>query len=119
MEGFTQFIIILGAILEVIVLICFFKLCSDVSKIKESKNSNFNNNFGTKFLFLMSMGQKEEAKKLFINHTFSEIEDFMQNKPINDSTRKKALEFIKNKYDTYLEALDMKIDLSIFDKPKQ
>ena len=58
-------VLILGAILEIVILVCFFSLCSNVSKIK--KQIVQNDDFESKFRFLMKIGEKERAHEILIN----------------------------------------------------
>lgn len=72
--GEYQNIIIFAAIIEIVVLICFFVLCSDVNKIK--KHLIQNTDFESKFKFLMSIGEKEKAREILISMILSNTKIF-------------------------------------------
>lgn len=66
--------LIIGAILEIIILICFFILCSNVSKIR--KHLIQNDDFEAKFKFLVKMNEKEKAKEILIDRILSNDDIF-------------------------------------------
>ena len=63
MEG-LQIALVISAIIEIIILICFFVLCSNVSKIKKTIEQK--HDFSAKFDFLINIGEKEKARDLLI-----------------------------------------------------
>ena len=68
MEG-IQVALVITAIIEVIILICFFVLCANVAKIK--KHLIQKTDFDSKFKFLMNIGEKEKAHEILINRILS------------------------------------------------
>ena len=60
-----EVVLIIGAILEIVILVYFFILCSNVSKIKKQLVQNYD--FEAKFNFLMKIGEKEKAREILIN----------------------------------------------------
>ncbi len=98
--GDYQNIIILAAIIEIIVLICFFVLCSDVNKIKKYLTQS--SDFESKFKFLMSVGEKEKAREILINTMLLNSKIFSLDVPGDADTKgKKCFE----KYSEELAAL--------------
>lgn len=63
MEG-LQIAFIISAIVEIIILICFFVLCANVGKIKKILEQK--QDFNAKFDFLINIGEKEKARDLLI-----------------------------------------------------
>ena len=59
MEG-LQIAFIISAIVEIIILICFFVLCANVGKIKKILEQK--QDFNAKFDFLINIGEKEKAR---------------------------------------------------------
>lgn len=57
--------LILGAIFQIAILVCFFVLCSDVRMIK--KHLIQRDDYKSKFNFLMKIGEKEKAREILIN----------------------------------------------------
>ena len=57
--------LIISAILQIVILICFFILCSNVSKIK--KQIVQDTDFESKFKFLMKIGEKDKAREILID----------------------------------------------------
>ncbi len=106
-----QTIMILSAILNVIMLICFFVLCSNVSNIKKSILPN--NNFRAMFLLYCSVGEKEKAKELL----FKEIskDDNFGSAFYSDYNRANAQQSIASKYDKFLKMVDVDINFDVVD----
>ena len=94
--------LILGAILEIAILICFFVLCSNVSKIKKHL---IQDDFDAKFKFLMLIGEKEKAREILINRILSNSSIFINE--TNQSDEGKAKECF-NAYGEKLQALGIK-----------
>ena len=61
MEG-LQIALVITAIVEIITLICFFVLCSNVSKIKKTIEQK--QDFSAKFDFLINIGEKEKRTRI-------------------------------------------------------
>jgi N-formylglutamate amidohydrolase len=66
---------------------------------------------------LLSLNEKDKAKDLLIKNIKTDIDAYIETYP--SASKKKVATYIEKLYKPYLEALDMKIDLSIFDEPKQ
>ena len=74
--GNVNTILILSLILNVITLICFFILCSNISHIKR-KLCDEDSRVETRVKFLLKYGNKEMAKKYFVKNA-------MKNKIFSD-----------------------------------
>lgn len=68
--------LIIAAILEIIILVCFFYLCYNVSRIK--KHLVQTNDFETKFKFLMKIGEKERAHEILITRILANNDIFSE-----------------------------------------
>lgn len=106
-----QTILFLSAILNVIMLICFFVLCSNVSKIK--KDLVPNDNFGALFILYCSVGEKEKAKKLLLKQIT--MDKMFDTAFYSDYNRVDAQKFIVDKYSGYLKMVDLTIDFDVVD----
>lgn len=69
--------LILSAILEIALIVKFWKMCDDVRKIKENKEkkrdiSQFNKGY---YKFLIEIGETEKAKEHLLSHIRNKIEE--------------------------------------------
>ena len=87
--------LIISAILQIVILICFFILCSNVGKIK--KHLIQSSDFTSKFKFLMEIGEKEKAREILIDRILA------NNYIFNTETRWTAEEKIQKCYQMYAE----------------
>lgn len=106
-------ILILAAVIEVIILICFFILCSNVNDMKKIIVPN--NNFRPLFLLYYSIGEKEKAKELLLK-AISLDDVFMDAFYLDSSNRTVSQQDILKKYDVFLKMVDITLDLSVLDK---
>lgn len=100
-------IIILTALIQVVTLICFFVLCTNVSTIK--KEIQAPQPFGAAFNFYLSIGQAEKAKELLIRAIMNE-EVFKTAFFSNRSDKGNAQAYIEKKYKRYFDAIGLKVD---------
>lgn len=105
----------LSAIVEVVILICFFVLCSNVSSIKRRiGGTEFNRD--KKFSSLILTGQTDRAKELLVQMMMFEPEwDFITYYQ-DEEYMNKSRERLENKYKAHLEVLEIKLDYDRFDK---
>lgn len=102
--------IIISAIIEVITLICFYFLCSNVAAIR--RNSTSPQNLEATFNLYYSTGQIEKARELLMMSIKNDSEfatAFYQ----ESSYKVEAQKHIENKYGKLLELVGLRID---FDK---
>lgn len=100
------FAIWLSAILELVLLICFFVLCSNVSKIKKAVSSSGEPPTSyTKFAMFLAAGDKEKAKLELMNMIMSEY--LLQ---ANINRNPEILKTVLAKYDKAMKEVDLKID---------
>lgn len=106
-------ILILSAIFEVIVLICFFVLCSNVSALKQR--------FVTKrpktaqFAFFMSLGDKERAREV-LYRMIAEDENFNNVFYSRKQKREQCLKYFIGMYKSYFDALGIELNTEFLDK---
>lgn len=103
------FIIIL-AIVQIITLICFFILCSNVAAIR--RNAVSPQNLEASFNLYYSTGQIEKARELLMMSIKNDSE-FATAFYLNSSYKEDAQKHIEKKYGKLLELVELKID---FDK---
>lgn len=101
------FIIIL-AIIQVIILICFFFLCSNVAGIKRNMISPLN--LEASFNLYYSTGQIEKARELLMMSIKNDSE-FATAFYLNSSYKEDAQKHIEAKYGKLLELVGLKIDM--------
>lgn len=77
-------------------------MCNDVSKIKRQLDRN--DDFSTKIDFLLSIGEKEKAKEIFLSKILSDDSIFN-----TTSTPVEKIEELYNKYQDEFESLGIKI----------
>lgn len=77
-------IILLTAIIELVTLICFFVLCSNVGALKKRLLNNGVAN-SSMFALYMTLGEKERAKKVLIDIILSDsqVQSAMNSTPDN------------------------------------
>jgi hypothetical protein len=96
---------IISIVWWIICLILLFKvwgMCNDVSKIKNQIDRN--DDFSTKIDFLLSIGEKEKAKEIFLSKILSDDSIFN-----TTSTPVEKMEDLYNKYKDEFESLGIKI----------
>lgn len=102
-------VLILLAVLNVLILFCFFVLCSNVSSIK-NKLSDVDISRENKFNFYLASGQMEKAKdmlsKMILADNLWEYIANNEKKELRDESRKKIMHKYKNKMDAVGLILD-------------
>lgn len=96
-----QTILIVSLIINIVVLICFFILCSNVSKIKHSLSGE--SSFESSFWFLVSVNEKERAKKLLIDKMMNDAnldQCFFKDKSMRDLGRRNFEDIYKKYMDS-------------------
>ena len=106
-----QTILTLSAILNFIMLICFFTLCRNVSSIKKSIAPN--DNFGALFILYCSVGEKEKAKEILLKQIT--MDSMFGSAFYSDYNRVDAQKFILDKYSGYLKMVDLTINFDMVD----
>lgn len=104
LSGTTGFI---SGILGLIILICFFFLLYYAYSINKKihKDEEF---FHQKFVFLVSIGEKEAAKRLLIDKI--ESDDFYFNLAFLNKEEKYSLSKIQKKYGKYMDLVGLSIE---------
>lgn len=105
-------ILILSTIINIVILICFFGLCSNVSSIK--KSISHSNSWNEEFVFYYSVGQIEDAKKILLK-AITKDEFFLIAFYSYLDNKKYAQEQIEKRYKKYLDLVDVKIDFNKVD----
>ena len=96
---------IISIVWWILCLILLFKvwgMCNDVSKIKRQLDRN--DDFSTKIDFLLSIGEKEKAKEIFLSKILSDDSIFN-----TTSTPVEKMEDLYNKYKDEFESLGIKV----------
>jgi hypothetical protein len=97
-------VFIISTIIQIILIVCFFILCLDVSKIRKRLTRQYD--FESRFNFLISIGEKEKAKEML-------LERILTNDIIFDKKMQLTTEARANKaaelYAKELEALGIDI----------
>lgn len=101
---------IISMILSIIILICFFYLCINVTAIRRSLTSPLN--LEAAFNLYYSTGQIEKARELLMTSIKNDSE-FATAFYLNSSYKESAQKHIKDKYGKLLELVGLTID---FDK---
>lgn len=100
------FAIWLGAILELVLLICFFVLCSNVSKIKKAVSPGGDPPTSyTKFAMYLASGDKEKAKLELMNMILAE---YLVQENINRNPE--LLKNVLSRYDKAMKEVGLVID---------
>lgn len=107
-----EFVFWLEVILSVVLLICFFKLCLNVSKIR--KKFVPNESFNASFSMYLAMGDKENARKLLYEEICKQQEFIIAF--YYNGNNKEARTALKNRFKAHLEALGIDFDFSESDK---
>lgn len=110
-----QTIIIIGAIIQLITLICFFVLCANVSKI--SKSISGKNTFDSMFKMYLSLGETEKAKKLLLNEMKND-DCLQQCFCETDGLKAGARAKLTGEYAKYIKVLGMDFNFGEVDKIK-
>ena len=78
MDDSQKILLVIYAIIliQVIIIICFFVLCDNVAKIKSHLIQK--DDFKSKFIFLMSIGEKEKAREILINRILANNNIFVK-----------------------------------------
>lgn len=100
------------AILSLVVLICFFSLCSNVSKLK--KKFYPSDNFGAYFSMLVAMHQIEEAKKLLMEEISKD--SLFERAFYYGGDSSDIREKLKKKYEAYLIMVNITLDFNKSDE---
>lgn len=114
MENFETILYLL-ATAEVITLICFFVLCSNVSSIKQRIG-------GTEFTRIKKIdsfilaGQTDRAKDLLVEMMMYEPEWVFISYYRNEKEMNQSRERLEKKYKAYLDVLNIKLDWGALDK---
>jgi hypothetical protein len=105
-------IIIVSAVLEVVTLVCFFSLCSNVNSIKR-KMTEVDISREDKFNFYVVSGQMDKAKDLLSKIILADSS--WEHIKLKDKAalRDKAIQDILSKYKRQLEITGLSLD---FDK---
>lgn len=105
-------ILILSAILNVVTLICFFVLCSNVSALRRNFTSPIN--LEASFNLYYSTGQIDKARELLMMSIKNDSNFSIAFYETSDSNYKlQAQKYIESKYGKLLELVGLKFD---FDK---
>lgn len=94
-------------IINVIILICFFVLCSNVAKIK--KKATDVERFEARFNFLYGIGELEEAKKLLLMKV-QIMENLDEAFFCKENYRENSRTVIRKKFKPYFDRLGLQID---------
>lgn len=103
-----EFIIIIWAIIQLIILICFFVLCYNVAVLR--KNMVSPQNLEASFNLYYSTGQIEKARELLMMYIKNDSE-FAAAFYLNSSYKEDAQKHIEAKYGKLLELVGLKIDM--------
>lgn len=96
-------ILILSAIIELVILICFFVLCSNVAKIRK-RICKDNVPISTAIAIYMGFGEKEKAREAFIEHIIYGTE-------INENmSRTEDINSILRPYKSLMDELEITFD---------
>lgn len=104
------FIIFLAFVLQLIILICYFVLCSRVGKIKKIFYPEFRHE---NFCLLLYLGRKDDATRMLFN-AIARNDNFIYAFHTNNGADK-ARAILKENYQAYFDALGLELD---FDKIK-
>lgn len=103
-----EFFIFLSAVLDFIILFCFFLLCKRVGLIQKIFYPKLNYQ---RFCLLLYLGRRDDATRM-LYIAFSEDDDLVYAFHTNNG-RDQARANLKAKYQKYFDALELELD---FDK---
>ena len=106
-------ILILSAVLQVIILICFFVLCSNVSSIK-AKVCRDGAPISTVVATLLAAGEKERAKAELLEFLIAK----MNNSYVNAGSEV-DIDNILNPYKGLMKAVDLNFDVKVMSQVKK
>ena len=109
----SDIIIIIAGVLQLIMIICFFYLCFNVSRLK--KRVAPCNNFKNLMSGLIAMNKKDQARDILVNEILSQL--YSLNESISfDSTSlsEKDVDLHIKKYKKYMTLLDVEFDSGKF-----
>ena len=99
-------IIFIAVVINVIVLICFFVLCSQVSHIRKVLKPR--SNTYEELDVLIALGQKEKAKSVLINLILSDnVFDF-------ESPTEESIKATVKRYKKYMDEVSLEFDAQKF-----
>lgn len=99
-------VLFLSAILELILLICFFVLCSRIGKIKKNFYPELNY---ARFCLLLYLGRRDDATRMLYT-AVSEDEDFVYAFHTDNKAAERARENMQASYGKYFSALGLELD---------
>ena len=78
-------VFIISTIIQIILIVCFFILCLDVSKIRKRLTRQYD--FESRFNFLISIGEKEKAKDLLLERIITNDNIFNEHIQLSSELR--------------------------------
>ncbi len=116
MESNLEAIYFVSAVISLIVLVCFFVMSYNIGRISKKLHQS-EELFRQKFIFLISIGDKEAAKQLLIERI--ESDDNFSLAFLNKG-EEYSLKNVQNRYNKYLNLVGLTLTLEnvadIFDK---
>ena len=113
LDFFTILIYLIGAIISIVMIVKYFILCKNVEALRDAQTPLVD--FNERFALLLSVGDKEEAKRLLLGHiqkhsVFGEAFGTSGYAYTVESRKE-----IKETYGKYMEALGMDFDFEAVD----
>lgn len=104
-----QFLFWVMIVINLIVLICFFILCSNVSKMKKVMHPQ--NSFGAMFNFYYSIGDIDKAKELLFREVLNDeyLEAALWTKA---EYRQRSQKMLEEKYTPYFNKVGITLDFA-------
>lgn len=113
LDFLTIFFYIVGTIISIVMIVKYFLLCKDVEAIRNFQNPLVD--FNERFALLLSVGEKEEAKRLLLSRIQKHSVFGEAFGSAGQSYTKSSREEITRAYGRYLEALGMDFDFDAVD----
>lgn len=80
-----EVVFFISTIIQIVILVCFFMLCSNVSKIKKTLTQQYD--FESRFNFLIKIGEKEKAKDLLLERIITNDNIFNEHIQLSSELR--------------------------------
>ncbi len=113
MDFIVILLYLIGAIVSIIMIVKYFNLCADVKAMRNSQSPLAD--FDERFALLLSVGEKEEAKKILLNRIQKHSVFGEAFGTSGENFTAGSREEIRKAYSEYLEALDMEFDFEKVD----
>ena len=80
-----EVVLIISTVVQIVILVCFFMLCLNVSKIKKHLTRQYD--FESRFNFLIKIGEKEKAKDILLERIITNDSIFNEQIQLNSEMR--------------------------------